>query len=333
MKILTVLTGGTIGSRTENHIIETGMKSSYKLIDLYYQTYGNELELETIQPFSYLSENFTLDVINQLADTVLKTDTSGYDGIIITHGSDTVSYTGAFLSYLLCSLNCPVVLTASDYPPDNEKSNALKNLRGAVQFIKSRYVKNGVYFSYGNPHENAEIHIATRINEADCFTDKFSSFCGNCFGVIENDKFIPYSDNPSPAEISSCRQYPLKKFKSGCLILKSFTGMDYRFINPENPDLKSVVNIMYHSATACTYGTDTSLTDFIEKCSKRNIKVYCVSFKNRKDLYSSANKIIECGGIPLFNISYQSAYAKIVLADSLGNDDIINRNIFFENIL
>lgn len=332
MKILIVLTGGTIGSKTENHIIDTGMKSPYRLIDLYYKAFESDCEFKIIQPFSHLSENFTLDVINQLADTVLKTDTSGYDGIIITHGSDTVSYTGAFLSYVLCSLNCPVVLTASDYPPDDIKSNALKNLRGAVQFIKSGYVKNGVYFSYGNPDENAEIHIATRINEADCFTDKFSSFCGNCFGVIENDEFTPYPNNPSPAEIMNCRQYPHKNFKSNCLILKSFTGMDYRFINLENPDLKSVVNIMYHSATACTYGTDTSFTDFIEKCSKRNIKVYCVSFKNREDLYSSANKIIECGGIPLCNISYQSAYAKILLADSLKNDKLINKNIFFENI-
>lgn len=331
MKILIILTGGTIGSRIDNHIIDTGLKSSYRLIDLYYSRYGNEIQFDTLQPFSYLSENFTLDTVNMLADTIRNINSSEYDGIIVTHGSDTVSYTASFLSYMFCCLKCPLVLIASDYPPDDIKSNAVRNLRGAVQFIKSHYVSNGVYFAYGNPCENVKIHIGTRINEADCFTDRFSSFCNLCFGEIVSDEFISAKGNPLPCDIEKCTQYHNTRLKPCCLILKSFTGMDYSLINLNSKNLKSIVNVMYHSATACTYGNDTSFLKFIKKCSNENIKVYCVSFKNRDDIYISAKNIKDCGGIPLYNISYQSAYAKAVLSDN--NRNIMSKNIFFEHIL
>jgi L-asparaginase len=332
MKILIILTGGTIGSRIDNHIIDTGLKSPYRLIDLYYSRYGTEIQFDTFQPFSYLSENFTINTVNMLADSIRSINSDEYDGIIITHGSDTVSYTASFLSYMFCSLKCPLVLIASDYPPDDIKSNAVRNLRGAVQFIKSGYVKNGVYFAYGNPCENVRIHIGTRINEADCFTDRFSSFCNLCFGEIISDEFVSADGNPLPCDIEKSVLYNNTVLKPCCLIIKSFTGMDYSLIDINNKNLKSIINIMYHSATACTFGTDTSFTEFIKRCSNVNVKVYCTSFKNKNDIYASAKNIIDCGGIPLYNISYQSAYAKAVLSESNDDKNIMDKNIFFEHI-
>lgn len=336
MNILIVFTGGTIGSSVNNCIIDTDISCSAAITDIYIKTFGNDCNFKILKPFAELSENFTVDTINLLADTLRNIDFKEYDGIIIAHGSDTAAYSCAFISFMFSSAECPVVFIASDYPPENPCSNAVKNLRGAVQFIKSHIVKKGVFFSYGSRNQNACIYIGTRINEADCFNDRFSAFGNEIFGIVSDDRFIyNYNSlNPSPAdidnnfsEINPCRLIP-----DSSIILKSFTGMNYDLINIDNPSLKSVINIMYHSASACTSGTNTSFAGFIEKCSKRNIDVYCVSFKNIKDIYSSVKIIKDCGGIPLYNISYEAAYAKSVIADSINDKSIMHKNIFFEHI-
>ena len=336
MNILIIFTGGTLGSCVNDCIIDTDMSCSAAIIDIYTKTFGNDCNFNILKPFAELSENFTVDTINLLADTLENIDFKEYDGVIIAHGSDTAAYSCAFISFMFSSVKCPVVFIASDYPPENPCSNALKNLRSAVQFIKSKTVKKGVFFSYGNHNQNACIYIGTRINEADCFNDRFSAFGNEVFGTVSDDRFI-YNNNPfNPApevidnnypQIKHCRLVP-----DSSVILKSFTGMNYDLINIDNPSLKSVVNIMYHSASACTSGINTSFAGFIEKCRKRNIDVYCVSFKNTEDIYSSVKIIKDCGGIPLYNISYEAAYAKSVIANSINDKSIMNKNIFFEHI-
>lgn len=334
MKTLVVLTGGTIGSKINHNIIDTDDISAYKIINMYQKIYGADCDFEVIQPFSELSENFTLDTVNTLSGIIKNINFALYDGIIITHGSDTVAYTSAFISYMFSSVQAPIVFTAANYPPEDIKSNALENLRGAVQFIKSRTVKNGVYFAYGNPDEKVNIYLGTRINEADCFNDRFSVFGNEPFGTIVNDKFI-YNNttvNPTCEMISKTKQTDFTVLEPNSLILKSFTGMNYSLIDIEKGGLESVINIMYHSATACTIGNNTSLIDFIERCSKKDIDVYCVSFKNTDNIYSTVKIITDCGGIPLYNISYESAYAKAVLSYSQNKKGLMQENIFFEHI-
>ncbi len=113
MKILVILTGGTIGSFSENNVLNTTDSSAYEIINKYREKYNSDVEFEVIQPFSILSENFTLETFNKLAETLNKTDFNAYDGIIITHGSDTVSYTSAFISMLFADRECPIVFVAS----------------------------------------------------------------------------------------------------------------------------------------------------------------------------------------------------------------------------
>lgn len=90
-KILVILTGGTIGSRVEGKIINTTAASSYRLIQLYNEKYADDTEFEVIQPINILSENLTPIEWGILCNCILELDFEKYEGIIITHGSDTLS--------------------------------------------------------------------------------------------------------------------------------------------------------------------------------------------------------------------------------------------------
>ena len=115
-KILVILTGGTIGSIADatdvRDITET---SPYVLLQEYEKNYDNlGYSFDTFQPFTTLSENLTLDNIHVLLRAIEDIDYSKYDGIIITHGTDTLAYTSALVGLLFNQLHLPIFIVSSN---------------------------------------------------------------------------------------------------------------------------------------------------------------------------------------------------------------------------
>lgn len=76
-----------------------------------------------------------------------------------------------------------------------------------------------------------------------------------------------------------------------------------------------MLHSLYHSATASVQGENTSAAKFIEKCGEKNCSVYLASFKSLGgDVYETTDRLLKAGGIPLVNISFEAAYAKLLLA-------------------
>jgi len=59
-----------------------------------------------------------------------------YDGIVITHGTDTLAYTSSMLSFMLQNIDVPVVLTGSMFPVSEPNSDAPRNLKTAIRFTR-----------------------------------------------------------------------------------------------------------------------------------------------------------------------------------------------------
>lgn len=326
--VLLILTGGTIGSFCENGIITT-QKQKCRILELY-QKYGPEKDIffEVHQPMNILSENLNIHHWELLLNNILKTDLTKYNGIIITHGSDTLSYTSALLGLCLNSLNIPIVITASNYIPDDKKSNALANFSACVNIICS--VKKGVYTVFKNEgEEKTAVYIPTRITEADRFLDQFSSFDGKpyCYAE-ENPSFQPLLSN-------SGKLFDEIKFKNSVMVLRPYPSLDYQnIIIPENT--KAVLHITYHSATLSTEGKNSALS-LLKQCQKRRIDFYLCSFKKKKEIYQTSELLIANGAIPLYNISTESAYAKLLTAVNLFDNqkeqrEFMKKNIYFEEV-
>ncbi len=84
-----------------------------------------------------LSENMRPEHYNLIADAVEEELNNGSDGVIITHGTDTMHYTSAALSFMLDGLNKPVILVGAQRSSDRASSDAYLNLINAAFFIKN----------------------------------------------------------------------------------------------------------------------------------------------------------------------------------------------------
>lgn len=336
-KILLILTGGTIGSSESNGIIKTEQNKKCRLVELYMQKYSHDCIFDIKQPLNILSENLDISHWELLVNYILDIDTSEYDGIIITHGSDTLSYSSAMLSMCLRHFDIPVIITASNYPPDDSRSNAVINLRSAVIMIKS--VEHGIFTVFKNDNDtDCSVYLPTRIREADRFFDRFFSFDGICYGTVSEKGFHINSNSPALDEIYRKKQPVIKNrlsLKNNVVMIRPYPSFDYSSVHLYE-NTKAVLHITYHSATAKTDGENSALS-LLKKCNDKNIDFYLASFKNKNpSMYETDHILIQNGAKMLFNISDEAAYSKLLLCynSDIGNkNEFTEKNIYFESVV
>ena len=151
MKVLVAFTGGTIGSTITDGYAAPDADKKYRLINMYEEkiksskageTKDDEcagslfsgLETEKIEfvmesPYQELSENNTCSTMLFLAKYIKEQiESEKYDGIIITHGTDTLQYTSAMLGYMFDDVSIPIVLVSSNYVLEDKRANGLINM-------------------------------------------------------------------------------------------------------------------------------------------------------------------------------------------------------------
>ena len=305
-KILVVMTGGTIGSYSNNGIISV-RENNCRALELFSEKYLSDIEFEVRQPLNILSENLEKIHWEILVNFLYQTDTSEYKGIIITHGSDTLSYTSAMLGICLNDFDIPVVLTASNYIPDDKRSNAVENIRSAVTVINT--FGNGVFTVYQNEGEIfCNVFTADDIIEAERFSGKFRSFKNKILGKVIDGNYEKIQDYNIKKE--SFFDDEKISFKNDILMIRPYPSMMYSAINiPES--VKAVLHVTYHSCTAKTDGSQNAL-DFLRLCKSKNIDFYITAVKN-SSVYETSDILIKNGAVPIYNTSNETALAKLLL--------------------
>ncbi len=334
--ILVVFTGGTIGSTTSNNTINTNDKQCYKLLDLFKQSYPNSdsLNFKTIQTIQLLSENLFPSIWEALIKAIEAENISNFDGIIVTHGTDTLAFTASAFSFYFHSINIPLLLVSSDYPLDHPQANGLINFNCAVEFIKQRD-ESGVFVPYQNQISTTELHLGTRI--ASCL-----QLSGN-FISVQSKAYLRFKDNffQQQYSIESTKNKPkhLKPtFSSRILLIKPYPGLNYSHFLLDQVDV--ILHDLYHSGTACSttdWGENYSLVQFIKKCHLMKLPLYMAPAIKTKNVYDSTQSLLEHGAKMIWNMSLESAYAKLSLAyGNFNNPDLIDQfleqNIAFEYI-
>ncbi|MDG0794348.1 asparaginase [Cohnella ginsengisoli] len=345
-KILVLFTGGTIGSRRGAHGIDVDASGSYFLMEQYAQIAGaREIAFETSQPCNLLSENLVPGDWATLTEAVRAAYGGGYAGVIVTHGSDTLSFTSAMLSYLCCDAPFPVVLTAANYPLDDPRSNGLANFAASVDFIADAGLP-GVFALFGNDRGDSVVYVGTRITQALPFTDQFDAPYAAPFGRMRNGRFEPdpHPLNPAPAKLarSAPPSPPATPTRDDAwpavLYVKPYPGLDYRVYDFDARRPRAVLHDTYHSGTANARdgAAGRSLVSFISYCRERGVDVYLVPMRSPEgDMYASSSHLTGAGGIALGNISSEAALMKLLLACAVFADDreverFVRTPLFFE---
>ena len=312
MKILVVFTGGTIGSCYNDGVISPDSNTRYKLIEMYKQN-GGYAEFDAISPYTVLSENLNGEYFNLLYNSV-KENINNYDGIIVTHGTDTLQYTSAVLSYMFGLCNTPIVLVSANYPLESEKSNGLDNFSAAVNFIKYGKSK-GVFVAYKNCGEYAKIHRSSRLQKHLAYSDKVESICNLYCGEIIYNMYVKNDSYAEKQDEIKFENIPIFNATSPVLKITPYVGMVYPKLDNS---IKAVLLESYHSGTVNTASKD--LEKFCNTAKQFNIPVFLTGsetgfFYESKELYSKLGIQVLPAVAPI------SAYIKLwILCESNAKD-------------
>ena len=293
MKILAVLTGGTIGSVVRDGYIYTDEEAKKLVVNNYLKENDSNIEFEIVEPFTVHSENVSNIEINKLVEVVCDNLSNGYDGIIVTHGTDSLQFSASALAYAVGNANFPVLLVSAQYPVMDSRSNGQINFNGAVDFIKNK-CGNGVYIAYSNDNETVEFHQGNRVIMSKEADDKVYSL-------------PPVSVN------SALGKYELKE-KSETLVITITPGAIYNY----NLDgIKAIILRPYHSGTVNIKCQE--FLDFVSKAKQKNIPVYLVNLKRGVN-YEGVMEYEKAGIEILPFCSFPSIYMKAWIGNSIDCD-------------
>jgi len=250
-KICVIFTGGTIGSYSNGGVVDLKSETSSLLIEKYRERFGSAVGFDELRPLNILSENMQPADLKTMADCIRSVDKSEYDGIILTHGTDTLCFTANLFSQIFCDISIPLVLVSALYPLDDDRSRGVENFAGAVTFIES-VDYGGVFVSFENHSENCKIHLASRLISASQINGEYESILNVPYGEIRGWRFV-YNDNeknPTPSDLRRPRK-PCEAVRL-CTDLvtiqaHSLLNFDYYRFNDVKP--KAVMIQLYHSGT------------------------------------------------------------------------------------
>jgi glutamyl-tRNA(Gln) amidotransferase subunit D len=174
-KVVIMSTGGTIASRVD---YRTGaVRSALSASDLYgvVPELGDIARVETEIVFSLYSENITPKHWTEIAKKVAEKIHNGVNGVVIAHGTDTMGYTAAALSFALQNLPVPVILVGAQRSSDRPSSDAATNLIAAVNAAANApYAEVTLAMHETTSDAEITIHRATRVRK--CHTSRRDTF-------------------------------------------------------------------------------------------------------------------------------------------------------------
>jgi len=245
MKILVMFTGGTIGSKSNGEYISVNSNNNYRIIEEYHKAAGRcgpddkSIIFDTTEVYTLLSENLDgehLRILGKSVRAVLEGNhETGYDGIIITHGSDTIQYSAAMLDLLFPTAKIPIMLVASNHVLDDEAANGIANFCAAVDAILEKKI-TGVHVPYLNSDGKMYIHK------------------GAC--LLPH---LPYSDDlfstPFCIDTKDVTLHLPTSSESDILVIHPYPGMSYPVFTEKNVPKYILLNT-YHSGTLVCNSSD-----------------------------------------------------------------------------
>lgn len=310
MRIHIIFTGGTIGSTLAGDVISAARGAPRALLTRYREQYGDTTEISYTEPYTILSENLTFSHLVALRDEILRQSEEN-DAIIVTHGTDTLPFTAAALSYLLGLCRVPVVLVSSNYVLSDTRANGIENLASALTFLRQTPGARGVFVSYQNKGEMTKLHRGARLFSHLAPTDEVRSLDG-VVATVAGDT-VTYSKDYREQCDARAPFSPLPNATARVLTLKVAPCMQY----PQQNDVDAILFETYHSGTLPTALAD--FRAFCADCRKRDIPLFAAGITGEA-IYESATLYRELGIIPLPRMSPVAAYMKLLLAIAAKQD-------------
>ena len=311
--ILLIYTGGTIGMMKD---FETGALKAFnfkKLLQKIPELQQLDCLIETIsfeKPID--SSNMNPERWVQIA-TIIEKNYANFDGFVVLHGSDTMSYSASALSFMLENLTKPVVFTGSQLPIGDLRTDAKENLITAIQIAslqqKGKPVLREVclYFEYKLYRGNR----TTKIN-----AEHFNAFTSPNYSALA-ESGVHLKINPNVLLMKSfTRKFIVhKEMDDNVVIVKMFPGINEVVLSSiiNIPNLKGIVLETYGSGNA---PTEDWLIQILKKAIKNGLHVVnvtqCSGGSVNMGQYETSTQLKKIGIISGKDITTEAAITKLM---------------------
>jgi L-asparaginase len=250
-----------------------------------------------------------------------------FDGFVILHGSDTMAYTASALAYMFENLAKPVVLTGSQLPIGEIRTDAKENLITALEIAASKNEDGTatvpevcIYFDY---------HLFRGCRATKVHADKFDAFKSPNYPILaEAGVDIKYNKDV----ILSTPTEPLivhTEFSGACASLKLFPGISEQFVQAvlNTPNIDAV---LLEGFGVGNTSTEPWFIQALEEASKRGIIfldiTQCGGGTVQLGRYETSKHLSEIGVISGHDITFEAAISKMMylLGNISDKNEIIN---------
>ncbi|MDH3361148.1 MAG: Glu-tRNA(Gln) amidotransferase subunit GatD [Nitrosopumilus sp.] len=317
-KILLISTGGTIASKIDYRTGAVTPVLTAEELNLSVPELAKIANIDTKVLFSEYSENIMPEHWLKIAEKINEYSKSDYSGIIIAHGTDTMHYTSAFLSFALAGFPLPIALVGSQRSSDRASSDAALNLIGAVKFLVECKT-NGIYIVMHQDENDEAIacHIGTRVRKN--HTSKRGAFQT----VGDNPAFIVYNNEihrNMKDNFFRIKEYKHKiKLNLKVALVKYHPGYDPNM-------LKTIIDGGYKAIIFEGTGlghVGKNMYPIIKIANERGIFMgmtsQCIDGRVRMTVYESGRDLLNLGIIPLEDMIPEVALVKAMWAS--GNSE------------
>ncbi len=333
-KVAIISTGGTIASRVDYRT--GGVRPALSANDLYsiVPELSDIAEIKAQILFSKLSENIACKDWFLMAKCIAGHVEDGAHGVVVAHGTDTMGYTAAALSFALQGLPVPVVLVGSQRSADRPSSDAALNLAGAVKAAAHAPFAEVVVAMHETVSDDSIVfHRGVRVRK--CHTsrrDAFKSVNSEPMAKLENGKIRMIAENYHQRDIN--RNLSIKpNFNEKVALVKFHPGAASRLISWYVKNSFKGIVLEGTGLGHVSKGYFAALKRAIDEGILIGMTSQCLWGRVNMNVYDTGRELTGIGVLPLEDMLPETALVKMMWV--LGQTENLEeaKNLLRENIV
>lgn len=304
-KVTIISTGGTISSRVDYATGAVTPSNDISFLSSTVKDLEKRFTVELDSRENILSENMTPEIWQKIGKWVSEGLEKSH-GVIVSHGTDTMSYTSSAISFMLEKQTGPVIFVGSQRSPDRPSSDAFGNVEAAIHFAAAEIGEVGISMHQGTSDERISFIRATR-------SRKMHTSRRDAFKPIGEKPLAFYSDGSVIIDSIGKRPDETVELKSR---LDPEVGLFYFHPATAPEDLlqyaernKAVV-IMGTGLGHVADRLIEPIRELTESGKKMLATSQCFQGSTNLNVYSTGRKMLDAGAIDMGNILPEVAYVK-----------------------
>ena len=329
-KILIIYTGGTIGMIQDP---KSGALQAFNFKRL-------NVEVPEINKFKFQIDTISFEkpIDSSNADVafwiklagLVEHNYSQYDGFVVLHGTDTMAYTAAALSFMLKGLSKPVILTGSQVPIGMIRTDGKENLITAIEIAANKKGSIPVVSEVAVYFENKLLRGSRTVKTN---AEHFNAFSSPNYPVLAKAGIFIHYDDVALKPYEDGKLKVLDKFCSDVIIIKIFPGLKEDLFNAmiNIPGLKGIILESFGSGNAPEF--DWFLKG-IESAIQRGIIIVnvtqCIEGFVVQGRYSTSTELNRMGVVNGLDLTTEAAIVKLMMVLAMDLDIKNKKSLIME---